>query len=138
MKPLDIFKAQPEQMPALWPHVEGYFRSFEERSHGEIVAGDLLHAVMLGKKQCWVATNGEEIKACALTELMAGRMNVAILAFCAGVDREEWHREVVSEIEEWARANGAERVRIICRPGWAPELKKLGFKESHRVLERDL
>lgn len=119
----------------LWPHVKDYFRSFEERSHGELTAGELLTHVIDKKLQCWIATDGENVKACALTEIHG---TTIVFAFCAGEDREEWRDAMVSEIEQWATHLEARRVRIICRPGWVPELKALGYKESHRVLEKDI
>ena len=120
---------------AVWPYVKDYFASFEKRSKGELTAGQLLLLVIEKKLQCWVATDGKEIKACALTELSG---KTVVFAFCAGKDRDEWRDEMVDEIERWAAHIGANRVRIICRPGWTKELKTLGYRESHRVLEKDI
>ncbi len=132
---MKIAGVQTNQMMALWPHVKQYFRSFEDRSRGELTAGELLTHVIDKRLQCWVATDGEEVKACGLTEVSK---KTVVFAFCAGVDRDEWRDEMVSEIEQWAKHIGARRVRIICRPGWVRELKSLGYKESHRVLEKDI
>ena len=75
------------------------------------------------------------VKACALTEVCR---KAVVLAFCAGRDREEWRDEMVDEIKRWAKSRGLTRFRIICRPGWTREMKALGFKETHRVLEREI
>ena len=132
---MKIAGVQPDQMMALWPHVKDYFRSFEDRSDGELSAGELLTHVIDKQLQCWVATDGEVVKACALTEVCR---KTVVLAFCAGVDREEWRDEMVDEIKRWAKSRGLTRFRIICRPGWTREMKALGFKETHRVLERQI
>ncbi len=132
---MNIAGVQADQMMALWPHVKDYFRSFEDRSDGELTAGELLTCVIDKKLQCWVATDGEVVKACALTEISR---KTVVLAFCAGRDREEWRDEMVDEIKRWAKSIGLNRFRIICRPGWTREMKALGFKETHRVLEREI
>jgi len=132
---MTIVGVQSHQMMALWPHVKDYFRSFEDRSKGELTAGELLLRVLDSKLQCWIATDGKEVGACALTEVIG---KTVVFAFCAGRNREEWRDAMVDEIEQWAAHIGANRVRIICRPGWVRELKGLGYKESHRVLEKDI
>ena len=132
---MKIAGVQADQMMALWPHVKDHFRSFENRSDGELTAGELLTCVIDKKLQCWVATDGEVVKACALTEISR---KTVVLAFCAGRDREEWRDEMVDEIKRWAKSIGLGRFRIICRPGWTREMKALGFKETHRVLEREI
>ena len=132
---MKIAGVQADQMMALWPHVKDYFRSFEELSKGELTAGELLTYVIDKKMQCWIATDGSVVKACALTEVIK---KTIVLSFCAGRDREEWRDEMVDEIKRWAKSIGLGWFRIICRPGWVRELKVLGFKETHRVLEREI
>ncbi len=139
---MNIVGIQSHQMMDVWPHVKDYFKSFEDRSKGELTAGELLTHVIDKRLQCWIALgdgtpgqNAPDVKACGLTEI---NKKTVVFAFCAGADREEWRDEMVSEIEQWAAHIGSRRVRIICRPGWTRELKSLGYKESHRVLEKDI
>jgi hypothetical protein len=133
---LEIVGIKPDQIMDVWPHVSGYFESFQDRSKGELTAGELLLHVIEKRLQCWIALDGKEVKACALTELSG--TNTVVFAFCAGKDREEWRDKMVDEIEKWTAHLKRGRVRIICRPGWVRELKGLGYKESHRVLEKDI
>ncbi len=132
---MNIAGVQANQMMKLWPHVKDYFRSFEDLSKGELTAGELLTCVIDKKIQCWIATDGDVVKACALTEVIG---KTVTLSFCAGRDREEWRDEMVDEITRWAKSIGVNRFRIICRPGWTRELKALGFRETHRILEREI
>lgn len=139
IKPQCVIAGVPiRQVMTLWPHVKEHFASFQDRSKGTVTAGRLLDDVMHGKRQCWVALDGKEVKACALTEILDGAMPVVALNFCAGKNREGWWREMVDEIERWARSKDITRVGIVCRPGWAKSLKQLGYRETHRVLERDV
>ena len=123
----------PDQALILWPHVARFFASFEERSEGEVKASELFAMVLKRERQMWVAVVGKEIKACGLTEVLP---KTVVFDFCAGVDRHEWRDAFVKEVCLWAKHIKRSRVRIICRPGWAREIK--GFRETHRVLERDL
>ena len=44
----------------------------------------------------------------------------------------------VPEIERWAASKGSRRVRLIPRVGWEPSLKKLGYRKTHVVMEKDI
>lgn len=129
-----------DEMPAMWPKLQGFFRDFEKRSEGELTAGQLLHGVVQGTRQCWVALDGEEIVACALTEV-AGEENpkrTVTINFCAGENRKEWAEALVDELKAWAAHLGSQRLRAVHRPGWTKELKAMGLHETHRVSEIDL
>jgi hypothetical protein len=135
---LHIVGVQSHHMKAMWPHVEKYFRSFEERSRGAILAYDLLLQCSEAKRQCWVATDGRQVFACALTEVQPGPLKVVMLTFCAGEDMERWWREMVLEIKAWAKGIGSKRVMAIHRPGWSKFLAAEGFKMSHILSEVDI
>jgi hypothetical protein len=122
----------------IWPHVEEYFASFEERAQGEVTAEELLSLVEAQHRQCWIAADNKKVWACALTRVDNNPLGTVQLDFCAGEDRDKWRDKLVHEIERWAAHRGAGRVRIICRPGWTKELRKLGYRETHRVLEKEM
>jgi len=132
---LQIVAVQPQHMRPLWPHLSGYFKSFEERSDGSILAFDLYSQCVSGERQCWIASDGNVVKACALTEIQKGPMNVVMLTFCAGEDMIEWRREMVDTIKAWAKTVGSGRVIAIHRIGWTPFLKDEGFKVTHYFSE---
>jgi hypothetical protein len=135
---LHIVGVQSAQMMAVWPHVSKYFASFEERSRGSAKAGDLLFQCIKAERQCWVATDGAEIKACALTEIQTGPMKVVLLTFCAGDDMDDWWPEMVATIKAWAKHIGAGRLTAIHRPGWEKFLKRAGFTKTHVISEVDI
>ena len=135
---LHIVGIQSHQMRAMWPHVEKYFKSFEERSRGALLAYDLLAQCCNAERQCWVATDGERVQACALTEVQPGPKKVVILSFCSGEHMEDWWREMVGTIVDWAKSIGSKRVTAIHRPGWKKFLEREGFKMSHMNSDIDL
>ena len=135
---LRIVAVQPEQMRGIWPHVSKYFASFEDRSRGSMLAYDLYVQCVNGERQCWIASDGEVVKACALTEIQRGPLNVAMLSFCAGEDMDEWWREMVQTIKAWAKSVGSKRVIAIHRKGWKKFIEEEGFKTTHYFSEVDL
>jgi len=137
-EPLRIVAMPPDQMMAVWPHVLKYFASFVERSRGSIRAGDLLLDCINSKRQCWIASDSETVKACALTEVQEGPMNVVLLSFCAGEDMDEWWRDMIQTIQAWAKSIGSKRVMVVHRPGWKKFLAEEGYTMTHIVSEADL
>lgn len=128
----------PDEFGRAWGALEPFFRNFEERSRGEVTAEELREFCAVGLKQCWAAVDGTRIHAVALTEVLENPLKTVLLDFCTGVGREDWRDMMVETIRDWARHMGAQRFRAICRPGWTKELKALGLRETHRVLEEDL
>ena len=135
---MNIVGVQASQIMDIWPQVREHFASFEERSQGELTAQELAQLVMTTHRQCWVAVDDGKIVATALTRIENNPQQTVCLDFCAGEGRDGWRDALVDEIERWAVHMKSKRVRIVCRPGWTKELRTLGYKESHRVLEKDI
>lgn len=126
---IEIRSVPASQFPHVYPLVARYFASFVERAHGGLMPGHLETEVVAGRAQVLVAVDGEQVKACALTSIAP---NGAIsIHYCAGEDRTDWQDKLMDAIE----AQGV-TVEVTCRPGWAPWLKKRGYRETHRVMER--
>lgn len=119
-------------------HVLWHFQSFEDRSNGQALACDLAREVMTADRQCWLAEDDGEVRACALTQVVDGRMRVVEITHCAGQGREDWQQPLIEEITEWAKHIGAGRLISINRPGHTKFLKTMGFRETHRVMEHEL
>lgn len=124
----------PAEIEEYWPHMESRFRSFEERTHGDITAEILKQECLEGKRQCWVAVN-EGIEAVALTEV-AGLNNRVWVEYCSGEGRQDWQDKIMDAIEAWAREIEAPGVLTFSRTGWTPFLKGRGYRETHRVMEK--
>lgn len=123
-----------EHFREVYPKLEAFFASFVERAHGGVVEGLLEAEVMGGKRQCYVAVEGDEIKGCALSEV-APNGDIS-LTHCSGRDREEWQEEMLRTFEEWAADEGV-GLAVYCRQGWvrALKMKERGYRETHRVME---
>jgi len=134
MDTINIVGLPPDRIFEVYLGVREYFESFAERSRGETTAAQLAFDVAQGKQQCWII-NIDGIRGCALTRFDG---KVVEITHCSGSAREEWQDALVSEIEAWAKHVKAFRVRTINRPGWTPFLKTRGYRETHRIMERDI
>lgn len=60
------------------------------------------------------------------------------LIYCTGHDLPQWF-DLVDEIERWAKDHlGCSAMRATCRSGWVRPLKGKGYRETHRVVEKEL
>jgi hypothetical protein len=97
---------------------------------------DLERDVLQGHADLWLATTNGEIEAAAVTLLVrTDRHLVCQLTACGGKNMANW-LGLLGKIEEWARQEGAAKVRMMGRLGWACMLAE--YKVSAIVLERAL
>lgn len=134
---MEIVGIPPKDFPAVSGLLSWHFESFVERSYGEESMEHLVGEVMDGTRQCWIAWDGA-VKAVGLTLVANNAMKIVEFTHCAGEGRENWNELMVDEIRRWAKHIGAQRLRIINRPGHTKMLKGMGFKETHRILEQDI
>ncbi len=133
---MDVVGVASDDIDRVAPLIAWHLESFAERSGGRLTVDGLLSAIRARDKQCWLALDGDGIRACALTEVADGPE--VVITQCAGEAREDWQREIVGEIKAWAKHIGARRLTIVCRPGWAKFLKSEGLRETHRMMEMAL
>jgi len=134
---VEIIGIQAKDFPDVAGLLSWHFDSFEERSHGEANADELMSEIMNETRQCWIAWD-EKVKACGLTQVLNHGIKVVEFTHCAGETREGWNELMINEIQRWSKHIGADRLRVINRPGHTKMLKGMGFKETHRVLEQDI
>jgi hypothetical protein len=125
----------PQLAREIWPLVRDKLYAAVRRtdlSHSVDIARDVLH----GDGVLWLACDGQEIEAAAVTLLTrTDRHLVCLITALGGSNMESW-LPLLSQIEDWAKAEGAALVRVMGRPGWARVLKD--YQISNVVLERAL
>lgn len=125
----------PQLAREIWPMVkEQLFASVRhtDLSHTVDIARDVLH----GDGVLWLACEGQAIEAAAVTLLTrTDRHLVCLITALGGSNMEGW-LPLLSQIEEWAKSEGAALVRVMGRPGWGRVLKN--YHVSNVVLERSL
>jgi hypothetical protein len=97
---------------------------------------DLERDVLEGDADLWLAVSDGEIEAAAVTLLVrTDKHLVCQIAAVGGKSMAQW-LGLLPKIEEWAKRQGAAKVRIMGRLGWVCLLEN--YRVSNVVLERAL
>ena len=71
-----------------------------------------------------------------LMTMVRGDDQISRIVWLAGKDRHQWVG-LNDELENYCRSLGSSGMEAIARPGWGPELKKLGYRLTHVQYEKD-
>ena len=129
----ELLCVAPALAAKFWPHVRGALKVAMERTDlGSIEELEL--DVIEGRQLLWLAWHEGQIMASATTHLVKpGEDKVCVLTACAGHHRETW-LPLFGRIEQYAKAEGAKKMRIFGRKGWERVLD--GYHVEHVVLEK--
>lgn len=121
-----------------WEPVRSLVESACSRSGGRYALLDILHLLLSGRMQLWVAMEGHEIIAIAITELCNyPQLRECRVLAATGDDARTWDH-LIEKIEAWATQQDCRKIVCITRPGWEKHLKEYGYKKTHIYLEKDL
>lgn len=128
---VDAVCVDPKEIDKIWPKVSPLIGRAIDKvqfSDFETVERD----VLLGGSLVWLAWDGEKILAAAVTQITG---DVCEIVACGGSGLRRW-QDLIGKLEDYARAEGCTRMRIIGRKGWARRLKD--YWSPCVVLERHL
>ena len=124
----------------VWPQVSDYISQVIERSNGEWTVNAVADRLLRGDWQLWVVYDGE-IKAIFATTLAVedSGATIATIPFVTGRRAEDWIH-LIADIEDWAKDQGAIRLKMTARKGYPKRFKELfaSYKMTHVLLEKDL
>lgn len=125
----------PDCVQFVWHKVSHLIKRAIERvdlGHFGKVQADVVN----GNSLLWVAWDGDRIKGAAVTQLeQTEKRLVCTIVACGGEDSYLW-LHLIEKIEDYARAEGCDCVRIFGRKGWARVLKN--YQAPSVILERQL
>ena len=132
--PHQLLCVDPARVMEVWPLVrdmidEGYAAT------GELTPPDLPQWLADGKGQLWLSVEGH-IVAALTTSLVPMRNGLALRMICCGGGRMELWKDCHRQIEEFARAEGCDRIISEGRPGWSRVLDLGGYKVTRVTLEK--
>ena len=97
---------------------------------------DVLNDLRSGKAQLWVADNGNDVEGIAVTCITEyPQTTTCLIWLCAGNGRENY-TPLISNIEQWAKAQGCASISLEGRPGWERILTD--YDKTKIVLEKVL
>ena len=125
----------PKRAHEIWPTVAPLIREAMARAAMSEFA-TVEHNIRNGDALLWLAWDGEQIRAAAVTELhrINGRKFCLIVA-CGGRERERW-LSLISDLEQFARDEGCDAMRICGRRGWTRVLPD--YRATRVILEKEL
>jgi hypothetical protein len=120
----------PNRVTEIWPHAAPLVKRAIDRglSRFSIIEANVLDGMHL----LWLAVDDNKIVGVAVTGLVGDACEIIA---AAGADVRSWIH-LIGPIEDYARAEGRKRMRIIGRQGWKRLLPD--YKQQAVVLERKL
>lgn len=123
----------PLRIDEIWPTVAPMVRRALDKT-GFSEFEDIERDILIGNSLLWLAWDGAEILAAAVTQITNDVMTIVA---CAGTGLMLW-RDLIGKLEAYAMDEGCTRSRIIGREGWARVLKERGYWQTCVILERQL
>ncbi len=130
----------PDYVDQIWPHVAGFINQALARGNAE---QPIEYTYLQLKRQAallWVVWDGKTILAAAVTEIVnpvgTDKRHCMITA-CGGQSLKLWLK-FLDRIEQYARDENCEKLRIYGRPGWLRILHDRGYEQPWVALEKRL
>lgn len=125
----------PSMVVDVWPHVAGMIDEGYAAT-GEPTPPDLLRWLKEAKGQLWISIFDGVIVAALTTSIVVRRQGLALRMICCGGSEMSLWSQCHKQIEDFARAEGCDRVLSEGRPGWKRVLD--GYKVTAVTLEKRL
>lgn len=127
-----------EQVPvqyvhAVWPDVERFLKKPVLYAHGEFTIEQLRAYVADGSWQLLVATEGATVHGAMVIHTF-NRPNHRVAFVMAVGGRGIISRDTFTQLGDFARLWGAQRIECAARPAVGRLLERVGMQEQHRIL----
>ena len=111
-------------------------------SKGERLLDDLVAQIMTGDAQIWlVYENEDEHIGTVVTRIVEfdSGMKSCVIEYLGGLpDKVLLSLDDIQYIENWAKFNNCEDVRVIGRPAWEKKLGKFGYDKYYSIIGKKL
>ena len=119
----------PQRIGEVWPHVRDDVKRAIDRGWNDF--GAVESHILNGLYLVWLAWDGQKIRGVAVTGLVGDACEIIA---AAGERKHFLH--LIKDLENFARAEGRKRMRIIGRKGWKRLLPD--YREASVVIEKQL
>lgn len=126
----------PDRIEEMWAHTKEMVGRAYEIGGGDSDFETEEREILAGRKLLWFAWREPQILAVAVTELVkVPRFKMCLITACSGTIMPSWIK-FIGAIEEYARAEGCDLVRLYGRRGWQRVL--LDYSSPWIALEKRL
>lgn len=130
---MNLIAVPPDRAGEFWPLAEGWVGAAVRRC-GDWTLDLVRDGVLDGRYALWLAVEGEKAFGATVTRITAPPRTCEVIA-CGG----DYHGQIprlLTAIEDFARRDGCERIRISGRRGWARMLRD--YRQPFITLEKAL
>lgn len=128
----------PDFVYQVWDKVEHLIKASVETSTGDFTADQIKYAVARGLQTMFVAVENDQITGVMIVE-MVNYPNSRVMFINALGGKGVVNQETFSQVEDWARQQGASKVKAIVQDAQARLYKqKSGFTTVRHVVEKTL
>lgn len=130
-----LARVETTQIAPSWNVLEAAFIDVANGSRGRYSVEGMLGKIFNEDWQLWAVLIGDHLQALIGTELsveLSGN-RCASIVFGVGDDPKTWVG-IITQLEEWAKTQGCNRMEVWARKGWAKYLDE--YKLTHVMLER--
>lgn len=123
-----------DQIPVVWDQVKGHVKVALDR--GSSYTLEQVYKGLCSKEmQLWTSHRGYEIEAAVVTTIQTVKdVKGCLILTAGGSNSDEWIA-YLPLMEDWARDNGCQEMRIYGRIGWA---KRTGYDIKYTKMSKDL
>lgn len=138
---MKIFLVPPVEVDYLWDELKPLIdKAFRYQQH--IKADDLQTLIKNSRMYAWIITEGDSIEAVFLCEFIhyPRKKSCYINAWStkSGYDFDKYYKPTITEIENFAKINGADFIEAQVRKGLAKKLKADGWEDNQSLVTRTL
>lgn len=124
-------------LEVVWQEIEPWIVGACKRSGYKYTPDGFLESILQDKAQLWIGVRDDAIEAAALTDIIE-YPNKRYARVTVGMGNNPQDLEsFISTFEAWAHDMGCHGVQSSMRPGFAPQFKRAGWKQTHVTMERE-
>ena len=127
----------PEDLPAVWPQVSHLVQQALEYDPDNTSIETVTQRLLDGRYLLILMLDDLKLLAALTVELVTTNkgLKTCNIVTAGGIQADQWTDPFLDELELLAKEQGAAKLTLMGRPGWARRLRGRGFKTTHIKLE---
>lgn len=128
----------PQDINKVWKFCFHFIEEAIETMSGLCSPEDIYNLLLNGNRQLWIVDKDGEVIGVVVTTINNDwRIKVLQIDICDGRDVKQW-KHLISEVEEFGKQQGCDRIFMMARCGYERELKEFNYKKTHIFLEKEI
>jgi len=138
---MKVYLVPQEYIKDIYPDIDKYVDRLVPTSHGRFDKIDLLNDILSGKASLWTIVDEDDdnkINGIIFTEItIYPRIKMLSISYAAADRLNEWMKESLVTLENWAVDNGCNSMEVTGRRGWVKKLDLHNWHEEFVIVRKD-